>query len=424
MKVKAEFPEKMQSLFVPSRYKCYYGGRGGGKSHSVAKALVIMGAQKPLRILCTRELQRSITESVHKLLCDQIDLLQLNSFYTITHTHIKGKNGTEFFFSGMRHNTSQIKSMEGVDIVWCEEAHTMSNSSWELLIPTIRKEGSEIWITFNPELQEDPTYDRFVTNRPSNAIVEKINWRDNKWFPDVLKQEMMDLKKRDPSAYEVVWEGHCRQAVDGAIFEDEMRLLAEEGRITSVPYDPKKPVNVFLDLGYGDQTSIWFIQKFGFEYRVIDFYQNARKKLEHYIHIMQGKGYVYGAVYLPHDGNSNHLTGLTVEESFTDLGYKVEIVPRITKKVDSLNAARTVLPVCYFDKIKCADGLQSLRRYRYKVDPETGRVSKEPLHDEYSNGADAFQTFACAGNILWDIVTGQGGGEYKAEYDPFGEDRM
>ena len=424
MKVKAEFPEKMESLFEPMRYKVYYGGRGGGKSHSVAKALVIMGTEKTLRILCTRELQRSISESVHKLLCDQIDLLGLNSHYTITHTHIKGRNGTEFFFSGLRHNTSQVKSMEGVDIVWCEEAHTLSKSSWELLIPTIRKEGSEIWVTFNPELDSDETYVRFVANKPSNAVVQKINWRDNYWFPKVLKQEMLDLKKRDPAAYEVVWEGHCRQAVEGAIFMDELNAVNEEGRILNIPYDSKKPVNTFWDLGYGDQTSIWFIQKFGFEYRVIDFYQNARKKLEHYVQVMQNKEYIYGTDYLPHDGNNNHLTGLTVEETLLDVGRKVEIVPRCSVKVDSLNAARTIFPMVSFDKTKCADGLQALRRYRYKVDPDTGRVSKDPLHDEYSNGADAFQTFAAAPDIMWEAYTGQGGGEYKADYDPYDEDRL
>lgn len=424
MKVQVTIPEILSPLFEPFRYKVLYGGRGGAKSHSIAKALLIKGMQEKHRILCARELQKSIKDSVHKLLADQINELGLDSHYEVQQATIKGKNGTEFFFEGLRHSTAQIKSYEGITILWVEEAQTTSNSSWELVIPTIRKEGSEIWVSFNPELEDDATFKRFIVDPPTDSFIQKINWRDNPWFPEVLKQEMLDLKKRDPAAYEVVWEGHCRQAVEGAIFADELNVVHEENRILNIPYDSKKPVNTFWDLGYGDQTSIWFIQKFGFEYRVIDFYQNARKKLEHYVQVMQNKEYIYGTDYLPHDGNNNHLTGLTVEETLLDIGRTVEIVPRCSIKVDSLNAARTIFPMCYFDKTKCADGLQALRRYRYKVDPDTGRVSKEPLHDEYSNGADAFQTFAAAPDIMWEAYTGQGGGEYKAEYDPYAEDRL
>jgi phage terminase large subunit len=423
MRVKAEFPVKLQQIFQPSRYKVLHGGRGGSKSWAVARALLILGAQKPLRILCARELQKSIKDSVHRLLSDQIYALQLDSRYEIQQGTIKGTNGTEFFFEGLRHNTQQIKSYEGVDIVWVEEAQTTSKSSWDVLIPTIRKDNSEIWITFNPELEEDETYQRFVVNPPSNSIVININWRDNPWFPDVLRQEMEDLKKRDPIAYETVWEGHCRQAVEGAIFTDELNELHENQKIVNVPYDAKKLVNTFWDLGHGDQTSIWFVQKFGFEYRVIDFYQNARKKIQHYIQVLQARGYVYGTDYLPHDGNSNHLTGLTVEETLKEIGRAVDVVPRVGRKIDSINATRALFPMCYFDKNKCAEGLQALRRYRYKIDPDTGKASKDPEHDIYSDAADAFQTFGTAPHIMWEAHTG-GGGEFKAEYDPFDESRL
>ena len=423
MKVKAEFPEKLQPLFTPKRYKIAHGGRGGSKSWAFAMAFLIIGVQRPIRVLCARELQKSIKASVHRVLADQIKRLGLQAHYKVLDASIRGVNGTEFAFEGLRHNADQIKSYEGVDYCWVEEAATVSKSSWKFLIPTIRKDGSEIWVSFNPELEEDETYQRFVMFPPTESIVIEINWRDNPWFNDILRQEMEDLKARDYAEYLVVWEGQCRQAVEGAIFADELIQVKKESRILNIPYDSKKPVNTFWDLGYGDQTSIWFIQKFGFECRVIDFYQNARKKLEHYVQVMQNKEYIYGTDYLPHDGNNNHLTGLTVEETLIDVGRKVEIVPRCSIKVDSLNAARTIFPMCFFDKVKCADGLQALRRYRYKVDADTGRVSKDPLHDEYSNGADAFQTFAAAPDIMWEAYTGQGGGEYKSEFDPYGEDR-
>ena len=423
MKVKAEFPEKLQPLFTPCRYKIMYGGRGGAKSWGIARALLIMGAQKTLRILCARELQKSIKTSVHQVLSDQIKLLGLQAHYKIFDSSIRGINGTEFAFEGLRHNANQIKSYEGADICWVEEAATVSKSSWKFLIPTIRKDGSEIWVSFNPELEEDETYQRFIMNPPTDSVIIKINWRDNPWFTSVLKQEMLDDFKRDEAEALVVWEGQCRQAVEGAIFADEMNMLKEENRITSVPYDSKQPVNTFWDLGFGDNCAIWFIQKFGFEYRVIDFYQNSRKKLEHYITVMQDKKYIYGTDFLPHDGNHNHMTGLTVEETLLDVGRKVELVPRCSVKVDSLNAARTIFPMVYFDREKCADGLTCLRRYRYKVDPDTQRTSKEPLHDIYSNGADAFQTFGAAPDVMWESYTGQGGGEYKSEFDPYADDR-
>ena len=155
----AQFPAKLECLFNPknSRYRVLYGGRGGAKSWGVARALLIKGAQAPLRILCAREFQTSIKDSVHKLLCDQIVDMGLAGFYEITEKSIKGKNGTEFFFVGLRNNVVNVKSIEGVDVCWVEEAQTVSRNSWNVLIPTIRKEQSEIWVTFNPELETDET---------------------------------------------------------------------------------------------------------------------------------------------------------------------------------------------------------------------------------------------------------------------------
>lgn len=394
MQVKAEFPAKLQFLFEPSRYKVLYGGRGGSKSWGVARALLIQGATRPLRILCAREFQNSIKESVHHLLQSQIDKIGLKSFYEVQNATIKGVNGTEFIFAGLKNNVTNIKSLEDVDIAWVEEAQTVSKGSWETLIPTIRKDNSEIWITFNPELDTDETYKRFVTNPPSDAKVIKINWQDNPFLNDVLRKEKDELKARDPDAYQNIWEGHCRASLEGAIYAKELRAAQEEGRIRNVPYDALKQVHTFWDLGWADNTSIWFAQTVGNELRLIDYYSNNLQPLQHYIQVLQSKGYIYGTDWLPHDARAKSLsTGRSVEEIMLSMGRKVQITANLSL-FDGINAARTIFNRCYFDETKCAEGLQSLRHYRYDIDPESKQLSGRPLHDYHSHAADAFRYFA------------------------------
>ena len=389
---KVEFPTKMGSLFKKARYKVYYGGRGAGKSHSIAKALLVKGVKKPIRVLCAREYMTSIKDSVHKLLSDQIELIGLQSFYEVTQNSIRGQNGTEFAFVGLKNNIANVKSFEGIDICWVEEAQTVSKTSWNVLIPTIRKEDSEIWISFNPELEADETYQRFVVNPPDNSIVQRINWSDNLWFPETLRLEKDALKNRDPAAYNNVWEGLCRLTVDGAIFANEMNMAELSGRITTVPYDATKPVHAVFDLGWADHTAIWFVQFIGMETRLIRYMQDTQKTISHYLSEMQKFGYIYETLHLPHDAESKNIAsnGRSIDDIVRAAGYKTNILPRVPV-VDSINAARTIFNSCYFDRENCEDGLQCLRHYRYEVDPDSGQFSKTPLHDQYSNGADSFR---------------------------------
>ena len=396
MELDVEFPEKLEFLFSPSRYKVLYGGRGSGKSWGVARALLVIGIQKPIRVLCARELQNSITDSVHALLADQIKAMKLEEFYEIQNTVIYGKNGTEFLFAGLKHNITKIKSFEGVDLCWVEEAQTVSKSSWDTLIPTIRKEESEIWITFNPELDTDETYKRFVVVPPSNAIVQKVNWSDNPWFPQVLRDEKDDLKDRDMDAYLNVWEGNTRQVLDGAVYANELRKAQEESRIKDVNVDLTIPVSTFWDIGWADLNSIWFVQTIsGGEVRVIDFYQNCQKTIDHYVQILQTKGYTYRDHWLPHDAEHKNMTGKSVKDIMQNMGLPVRITPKLAIS-DGINAARMLMNRCYFDQNRCAEGLQALRHYRYDVDPDTKLFSKSPLHDQNSHAADAWRYTAVA----------------------------
>jgi phage terminase large subunit len=393
--VTAQFPDKLQCLFDPHRYKALWGGRGGAKSWGIARALLILAASRPgFRVLCAREYQKSIADSVHQLLKEQIVALGLESKFRILENTIIGPGGGQFIFAGLHHNIANIKSIESVDVAWVEEAQTVSKSSWEVLIPTIRKEGSEIWVSFNPELETDDTYKRFVVNPPPGAVVVKIGYRDNPWFPEVLKAEAEHLKAKDPDAYNHVWEGCCRTTLEGAVYAEELRKIDAEGRILRVPYDPTKPVDTFWDLGFGDNTSIWFAQSVGFEIRLIDFLSDCQKGLQYYLKALQGKPYVFGGHYLPHDARAHELgTGKTIEEQMRAAGFKVSIVRKISI-TDGIAAARAVLPRCYFDAEKCADGIQALRHYRYERDENLGTFKREPLHDWASHPADSFRYLA------------------------------
>jgi phage terminase large subunit len=389
-----QFPAKLKCLFEPkhSRFRVLYGGRGAGKSVSVSRALLCKGIEKPLRILCVREFQTSIKDSVHKLLVDQIHELKLDAHYEITQTTIRGKNGTEFIFAGIKNNVNNLKSMAGINYAWLEEANNVSFNSYEVLIPTIREENSEIWITFNPELPTDETYKRWVLNPPPNAIVQKINWSDNPWFPEVLEVERQNLKTRDFEAYQNVWEGFTRSTIDGAVFAKEMARAEQDGRITNVPYDATKPVMAVFDIGWADATAIWFVQFVGMETRLIRYFETTQTTISEILARMQTFGYVYDTLYLPHDAQNKTLAanGRSLEDIVRASGFNVRIIGKVPI-ADSINAARTIFASCYFDKNNTAAGLDCLRHYRYDVDPDTKAFSLKPVHDNYSHGADAFR---------------------------------
>ena len=226
MKIDFEMPQALAGLMKPARYKVTYGGRGAGKSFTIASWLDIYGVKRPIRVLCAREYQVSIRDSVHRLLADRIAALGLSQFYTVTQTSIIGTNGTEFIFKGLHHNAQEIKSMEGVDICWVEEASSVSAESWDVLIPTIRKPGSEIWLSFNPLSPDDATWTRFVKNPPPGAWVQKVLYSDNPWFPAVLDEERRHLQEIDPELYQHIWLGEPRTISDAQVFKG--RYLVQE----------------------------------------------------------------------------------------------------------------------------------------------------------------------------------------------------
>lgn len=203
----AAIVEWAKPLFDPARYKCLYGGRGSGKSYAIADALLITGLARKIRVLCAREFQESIKESVHALLKERISELGLDDFYRVQADTIIGLNGSQFLFKGVRHNVSSIKSMAGITHCWFEEAQTISQESWRTVIPTIREEGSEIWVSFNPLNESDTVYQELVAKTRQNSYVRRVNWDENPHFPSVLDEERREMAATDPDAYQHIWEG-------------------------------------------------------------------------------------------------------------------------------------------------------------------------------------------------------------------------
>lgn len=390
-------PEAFSDLYRPSRYKVYWGGRGGAKSTAFADALLTLADSKPLRILCAREIQKSIRESVHQLLTDRA---KAGNFpFEVKNTEITHANGSRFFFEGLWNNIDSIKSTEAVDIVWVEEANTVSEESWRKLIPTIRKPGSEIWVSFNPELKSDPVYRRFVVSPPPNAIVRKVSWLDNPWASRELLDEMEYLKATNYDEYLHVWEGELKQFADGSIYAAQLKRAHQDGRVTSVPIERTAPVNTFWDLGRNDTTSLWLHQRIGLQNRFIRTYESRLVGLDHYAQVLREFAakheIVYGRHYLPHDVEVTELTSnMSRRETLERLGVKPIItVPRVGNVEEGIAQTRQVFDSCWFDAEGCQEGLEALANYRYLFDEKYDTYRKTPVHDWSSNYADAFRQF-------------------------------
>lgn len=259
--IEVQIPEAFGFLFDPPhgavRYRAAHGGRGGAKSHSFAQALVIKAAEQPLRIGCYREIQKSIKDSSKRLIDDKIAACGLQDFYESTDTEIRGRNGSLFLFNGLRSNIDAVKSTEGLDIAWVMEAKNVSQASWDILIPTVRKPGSEIWAEWNPDLPTDPVDKMFrgENGAPPRSIVRDIKWSDNPWFPPVLREGMEYDRKRDKDKYRHIWLGEYRQNSEARVFnnwtvepfEAPASAVFRFGADWGFSIDPKVLIRCYLD---------------------------------------------------------------------------------------------------------------------------------------------------------------------------------
>ncbi len=410
MQLEIALPKKATETLVPkARFKVLYGGRDSAKSWSIARMLLARGRAKPERILCTREVQKSIAESVHQVLCDQVKILGMEDFYEIQKNYIYGKNGTQIAYHGLSGQTAQsIKSFEGTTICWVEEADTVTGRSWDILEPTIRAPDSEIWVSFNPQMETDATYQRMVVNPPPNSIVQKMNWTDNPWRSIVLDAAREKMQREDPENYSHIYEGNCRPAVEGAIYYKEVSALRASGRLCNVPYDPMLKVHVVVDLGFNDFMSLLLVQRLGSEIRVIRYIEDRLRYIPSYSQELKDLRLNYGKLYLPHDGKARHVTGASAQEQFQALGWSVEIVEDIGIE-NGIRKTREVFGRVVIDKTLASELLNRLGRYRRRVNAE-GQAST-PMHDDESHGADGFRYMA--------IVADQMGNDDTLIADPY-----
>jgi phage terminase large subunit len=352
-------------------------------------------------ILCAREHLNSLDESSLQEVKESIQSVDwLNDYYEIGEKYIKSRDGKiHYAFAGLRRNLDSLKSKSKILVAWIDEAENVSEKAWQKLIPTVRDEGSEIWVTWNPESKDSATHKRFRQNTPNDAIIAEINWQDNAWFPEVLeKARLEDLEKR-PEIYQHVWEGDFIVYVEGAYYAPELLKAKNEGRIMSVPYDHGTSVITAWDLGMADTTAIWFAQFVGLETRIIDYYENSGMALDHYVKILRDKGYNYESHILPHDVRVKELTtGKSRLEVLRNLGLNnIHIAPMLGIE-DGIQQVRTLIPNCYFDEQKCERGLDALMQYHREWDDVGKAWRGRPKHDWTSHAADAFRYLA-VGNV-------------------------
>ncbi len=406
MQVDAEFPKKLiPGLFEHHDYKILRGGRGGGKSWAIARALLILGTKRPLRIMCVRETQKSIRESVHRLLTDQIAALGLSAFYNVQQVAITGVNGTTFAFTGLSDLTAaSIKSFESCTTCWVEEGHAVTDKSWTILLPTLfRVKDCELWVSFNPELDTDPTWRLFIENAPDDTWSVSINWDENPFFPEELNKLRLHQQATMSAAdYQWIWEGKCRPAAQGAIYTPEMQALADSNRVCNLPLDPVLKTHTFWDTGFNDKTAIILVQSNRTQLSIVDYIEDNHRNVVDYGNQLKSMGINWGVDYLPWDVAGERFKFTDPKNSpegvLRSMGRTVQIVPKADVEV-GIQKARLVFPRCYFDKTKTARLRECLKRYKRTIPATTGEPSG-PMHDEFSHGADAFRYLAMMADQL------------------------
>jgi len=398
-----QLPPKLIPVFAGNaRVRGSYGGRGSAKTRSFATMAAVRGAIEASAgntgiILCCREFQNSLEDSSFAEVKAAIQADSwLTSRYEVGERYIRTKDGrVNFSFSGLRHNIGSLKSKAKILLCWVDEAEPVTNSAWSTLIPSVREDGSEIWVTWNPLRKGSPTDERFRNAIDADYKIVEMNWRDNPKFPQVLEAERLrDLRDR-PDQYGHIWEGQYLTAQIGAYFTTHLHQAREQGRITKLSLDPLMSINAYWDIGStsdrADATAIWIAQTIGTRINFLDYYEAVGQPLAAHIHWLRSKGYGDAKCWLPHDGSKHEsVYSVTYEGSLREAGFDVETITNQGRgaAMQRIEAMRRRFGQMWFDEDKCQAGLDALGWYHEKID-ENRQIGLGPLHDWSSHCCDA-----------------------------------
>lgn len=406
MKVRVKLPDKLVPVFQgEADTRGAHGGRGSAKSRSFAKMTAVRAhmwdmAGREGIILCGRQFMNSLADSSMEEVKAAIRSEPwLAAHFDIGETYIRTKSGRiKYVFSGLDRNIDSIKSTSRILLAWIEEAENVVDGAWVKLIPTLREEDSELWVTWNPERETSATNKRFYkTTDPRSKIVE-MNWRDNPWFPQILDRQRLKDKDERPHLYGHIWEGEFLSEVEGAYFAPHLRTAKDDGRIGFIPEDPHLIVRLFADIGgtgaKADNFVFWAAQWVGLEIRWTNHYETQGQPIAAHLNWMRSQGYTPDRckVYLPHDGETkDRVFDVSYRSAFEGAGYTVEVIPNQGKgaAMQRVEKGRELFARMRFDKSKTDAGRKALGWYHEKRDEHRG-IGLGPDHDWSSHSSDAF----------------------------------
>jgi phage terminase large subunit len=382
------------------------GGRGGGKSWAFTKMLATQGAIFDAMgvagvILCIREFMNSLDDSSLQDLKNSIQSDPwLSSVYDVGEKYIRTRSGRiKFIFSGTSVNLSSIKSKSRILRCFAEEAEYIQGDAWEKLIPTIREEGSELWLIYNPETENSWVHKniRKIWESGSDPLIKgaEINWPQNPWFTSKMDRDRLRAQENDPDNYEHIWEGAFKTIYRGAYFTKQIRQAELDERIGYVAPDPLMEYRAIWDLGgtgnKADACAIWIEQWVGEEIRVLKYYEAVGQPMDAHVAWLRKNGYGDAICILPHDGRKHDTVHkVTPEGALKEAGFRVKVVPNQGAGAANMRieALRRLFPRMRFDKEGTAAGLKRLRAYHEKWD-DKANIGLGPNHDDASHGADA-----------------------------------
>jgi len=359
-------------------------------------------------MVCIREVQKDLAQSAKLLIEGKLNANNLGNAdgFKVYEDCVKTPGDGLIIFKGMNNYTADsIKSLEGFKRAWWEEAHTATQKSINLLRPTMRASGSQLWWSYNPFRKVDPVDVMFMGDEtPSDCVVVTANWSDNPWFTPELEQERLDCLRMQPDQYQHIWEGDYVSVSSGAYYAASLTTAKAEGRIGNVAADPLMTIRLFVDIGgtgaRADAFALWACQFIGKEVRVLDYYEQVGQPLASHINWMRSKGYTpdRAQIWLPHDGaTQDKVFSVSYESSLRDAGYTVTVIPNQGKGAASarVEAARRLFPSIWFNESTTEGGRDALGWYHERKDEARG-IGLGPEHDWASHGADAFGLMAVA----------------------------